>query len=120
MSIVADDGSIGVFDMRPYLNDEVFEELRDPEEFAKVINGGYFVEWACGADLSADTIEARWRVVGNYVQEMPDDARDNRELDALIVRIDAGMEPLHDHADIWAEIDAPEAEDGLFPKTPKH
>jgi hypothetical protein len=24
--------------------------------------GGYFVEWACGADLSADTIEARWQV----------------------------------------------------------
>ncbi len=24
---------------------------------------GYFVEWDCGADLSADTIEARWQVV---------------------------------------------------------
>jgi hypothetical protein len=46
------------------LSDEAFEELRDPEEFAKVTNGGYFVEWACGADLSADTIEARWQVVG--------------------------------------------------------
>ena len=29
----------------------------------KVFNGGYFVKWACGADLSADTIEARWQVV---------------------------------------------------------
>jgi len=26
----------------------------------KVINGGYFTEWECGADLSADTIEAQW------------------------------------------------------------
>jgi hypothetical protein len=31
-------------------------------EFQKVTHGGYFVEWACGADLSVDTIEARWRV----------------------------------------------------------
>ncbi len=68
LSIIADDGSVGVFDVRPYLNDEAFEELRDPEEFAKVTNGGYFVEWACGADLSADTIEARWRVVGKVAR----------------------------------------------------
>ncbi len=40
-----------------------FERLRDPREFAKVTNGGYFVEWECGADLSADTIEARWVAV---------------------------------------------------------
>jgi len=33
-------------------------------EFLKVSGGGYFVEWDCGADLSADTIEARWRIVG--------------------------------------------------------
>jgi len=25
----------------------------------KISNGGYFVEWQCGADLSADTIEAK-------------------------------------------------------------
>jgi hypothetical protein len=25
----------------------------------KITNGGYFVEWECGADLSADTIEAK-------------------------------------------------------------
>jgi hypothetical protein len=30
----------------------------------KVSNGGYFIEWDCGADLSADTIEARWQVTG--------------------------------------------------------
>lgn len=29
-------------------------------EFTKITNRGYFVEWDCGADLSADTIEARW------------------------------------------------------------
>ncbi len=64
LSIVADDGRIGTFDVSPYLEYEAFEDLRDYSEFLKVFNGGYFVEWDCGADLSADTIEARWQIVG--------------------------------------------------------
>jgi hypothetical protein len=64
LSIVADDGRVGCFDVSPYLEYEAFEDLRDQDEFMKVINGGYFIEWDCGADLSADTIEARWQVVG--------------------------------------------------------
>ena len=64
LSIVADDGRIGSFDVSPYLEYEAFEDLRDQSEFMKVFNGGYFVEWDCGADLSADTIEAQWQVVG--------------------------------------------------------
>ena len=64
LSIVADDGCIGNFDVSPYLEYEAFEALQDHAEFLKVFNGGYFVEWDCGADLSADTIEARWQVVG--------------------------------------------------------
>jgi len=63
LSIVADDGRVGCFDVSPYLKYEAFEDLRDPSEFMKVFNGGYFVEWDCGADLSTDTIEARWQVV---------------------------------------------------------
>jgi len=62
--IVADDGRIGNFDVSPYFKYEAFEALRDYNEFLKVFNGGYFVEWECGADLSADTIEARWQIVG--------------------------------------------------------
>jgi len=64
LSIVADDGRVGRFDVSPYLKYEAFQDLREPGEFVKVLNGGYFVEWACGADLSADTIEARWQVTG--------------------------------------------------------
>jgi hypothetical protein len=64
LSIVADDGRTGLFDVKPYLEYEAFQPLRDRNEFLKVSNGGYFVEWDCGADLSADTIEARWRVIG--------------------------------------------------------
>jgi len=33
----------------------------DKKEFEQIYNGGYFIEWDCGADLSADTIEARWQ-----------------------------------------------------------
>lgn len=65
LSIIADDGRAGNFDVSPYLADEAFAALRDQGEFMKVSNGGYFVEWDCGADLSTDTIEARWQVVGN-------------------------------------------------------
>ncbi len=69
LSIVADDGRVGRFDVGPYLQYEAFEALRDQNEFVKVVNGGYFVEWDCGADLSADTIEARWQVVGKAASQ---------------------------------------------------
>ena len=63
LTIVSKDGRRGRFDVRPYLNDEAFSPLRDINEFAKVSNGGYFVEWDCGADLSSDTLEAKWQEV---------------------------------------------------------
>jgi hypothetical protein len=65
LRIVAQDGRVGYLDMNPYLQFEAFEELAQQSEFVKVTNSGYFVEWACGADLSADTIEAKWKVVEN-------------------------------------------------------
>ncbi len=57
--VVAEDGRVGQFDLRPYLRYEAFEELNDIGEFMKIKNGEYFIEWECGADLSADTIEAK-------------------------------------------------------------
>ncbi len=69
LSIIADDGRIGNFDVSPYLEYEAFEALRDYREFQKAFNGGYYVEWDCGADLSADTIEARWQIVGKANQQ---------------------------------------------------
>lgn len=70
LSIVADDGRVGSFDVSPYLGYEAFEDLRDHSEFMKVVNGGYFIEWDCGADLSADTIEARWQVVSKAAPQI--------------------------------------------------
>ncbi len=58
LRIVAENGRTGVFDVKPYLDLPVFEALKDETEFRRVRSGGYYVEWACGADLSADTIEA--------------------------------------------------------------
>ncbi len=60
--IEAEDGRRGIFDVGPYLNLEVFQPLNDPTEFKKVRSGGYFIEWSCGADLSADTIEAHLKI----------------------------------------------------------
>lgn len=66
--ITATDGRVGQFDMRPYLGYEAFEELKDTAEFMKISNGGYFVEWQCGADLSADTLEAKMAVLKESAQ----------------------------------------------------
>ena len=52
------DGRKGSFDLKPYLELEAFQPLRDVNEFQQVKNAGYYIEWQCGADLSADTIEA--------------------------------------------------------------
>lgn len=64
LTIVSSDGRTGIFDVTPYLQYEAFEALKTVAEFMKVSNGGYFVEWNCGADLSVDSIEARWKVTG--------------------------------------------------------
>lgn len=58
LKIVFDDGCVGIFDVTPYLELEAFTDLKNKEAFQRIRNGGYFVEWDCGADLSADTIEA--------------------------------------------------------------
>jgi len=62
LKVVIDDGRVGLFDVTPYLQLEAFADLRDPAHFNKVTNGGYFIGWENGADLSADTVEAHLRV----------------------------------------------------------
>ena len=60
LRIIDEDGQVGFFDVKPYLESEAFEPLKDKNQFKDIHNGKYFVEWRCGADLSADTIEAKW------------------------------------------------------------
>ena len=75
--ITSEDGRNGLFDVKPYLDSEAFSPLKVGDEFKRIHNGTYFVDWDCGADLSADTIEARWTpVVGKYAQQgAPADAK---------------------------------------------
>jgi Protein of unknown function (DUF2442) len=63
LQVVSEDGSTGIFDVSPYLELEAFADLKNQEAFQKVMNGGYFIEWDCGADLSADTIEAKMKTM---------------------------------------------------------
>jgi hypothetical protein len=80
--ITAEDGRSGVLDIAPYLHSEAFQALRERDQFLRVHNGRYFIEWDCGADLSADTIEARWRLggaVGAAQQAAAADGRQGRE-----------------------------------------
>lgn len=67
--VKSDDGRSGLFDITPLLESEAFEPLKSRVEFERIHNGRYFIEWACGADLSADTIEARWRPLTNDAQQ---------------------------------------------------
>lgn len=74
--VQTDDGKAGFFDLRPYLESAAFAPLKDRGEFERIHNGKYFIEWDCGADLSADTIQALWRTT-------IDDARQGAPAGAL-------------------------------------
>lgn len=50
------DGAVRIFDLKPHLECQAFQELKELGQFLNVRNGGYYVEWPCGADLSADTL----------------------------------------------------------------
>ena len=78
--IKTEDGTSGMLDVKPYLDSEVFAPLKNQREFERVHNGRYFIEWDCGADLSADTILARWNVISghNAQQGAPADAEKRR------------------------------------------
>ncbi|MBN1960827.1 MAG: DUF2442 domain-containing protein [Deltaproteobacteria bacterium] len=56
LTVTFSSNDIKTFDMKPLLNCEAFMPLTDLTEFKRVRNGGYFIEWPCGADLSADTL----------------------------------------------------------------
>lgn len=61
LSVVFENGEMKTFNLTPYLEKGVFQELKNPNYFAQVKNGGYFISWPNDQDLSADTVylEAR-------------------------------------------------------------
>lgn len=56
LDVTFSQGGRRIFDIKPFLECEAFAELKDLAMFLAVRNGGYFVEWPNGADLSADTL----------------------------------------------------------------
>ena len=56
LNVTFADGSRRIYDVKPLLESEAFEDLKDINLFLQVRNGGYYVEWPSGADLSADTL----------------------------------------------------------------
>lgn len=63
--VTAEDGRCGEFDLTPWLQLEAFLPLLREGEINRIINGGYYLEWPCGVDISADSVEAGWTEVGN-------------------------------------------------------
>jgi hypothetical protein len=64
LQVIAEDGRSGTVDVSPYLDSPAFAPLKNWDAFVQIRNGKYYVEWTCGADLSADTLEAKmqWTV----------------------------------------------------------
>ena len=62
LRVYTEEGQEGLFDVSPYLASGIFKFLKEKDNFDNVWHGRYYVEWACGAESSADTIEARWKV----------------------------------------------------------
>ncbi len=47
---------IKIFDMKPYLNLPIFQDLKDPKIFAKVRVAFNTVQWENGADFDPDSL----------------------------------------------------------------
>lgn len=65
LDVSFDDGAKRRFDVKPLLELEAFSSLSQLGAFKAVRNGGYFVEWASEADLSADTLYLDGMPIGN-------------------------------------------------------
>jgi hypothetical protein len=77
LSLEFETGEKKIFDVKPLLECEAFEELRDLKQFRRVKKGGYFVEWENEADLSADTLylEAKeLEMIGERVRQREEDS----------------------------------------------
>jgi hypothetical protein len=67
------DGATGIVDMTPMLrskaNKGVFEALRDPKEFRRVLIEHGAVAWPCGVDLAPDAMHEEIKKNGRWVLE---------------------------------------------------
>lgn len=70
-SVAFVDGTTGVVDMTPRLTAKtkfgVFERLRDPKEFSRVMVTDGYVSWPCGVDLAPDAMHDEILKHGRWV-----------------------------------------------------
>lgn len=58
LSVVCSDGARGVFDMKPYLNRGVFQQLQSPEVFNRVRLLFGVPSWHGGIDIAAERVRS--------------------------------------------------------------
>ena len=56
LKVTLSDGRKGIFDVSPYLDMEVFRELKDPQYFRRVFAAYDTVVWPHGQDIAPETI----------------------------------------------------------------
>ena len=63
LSVVFEDGSGAVLDMKPYLDFGAFRRIKSLDQFNRVRIAFDTVEWECGVDLDPEFVHARAQVV---------------------------------------------------------
>ena len=56
LEITFDNGEVGIFDVKPYINGTWYGQLEDINYFNSVTTDGYTVVWPDGQDLCPDEI----------------------------------------------------------------
>ena len=63
LSVVFQDGSEGVLDMKPYLDFGIFKRIASFDQFQRVRVAFDTLEWKCGVDLDPEFVYAKSRMV---------------------------------------------------------
>jgi hypothetical protein len=63
LSVVFEDGTEGVLDMKAYLDFGVFKRLKNLDQFKQVRIAFDTVEWDCGVDLDPEFVRAQARIL---------------------------------------------------------
>jgi DUF971 family protein len=61
LEVKLDNGRSGIFDVSPFLDKGIFQELKDESYFRQVTVRGRSISWPHDQDFCADTVEALMR-----------------------------------------------------------
>lgn len=65
------DGSVGYFDVTPYIGKGIFTQLKDTNYLKLVKINFCGISWPAGQDFSADTIACEMQPLPNAMHRMP-------------------------------------------------